>query len=327
MSEPRPVEEQPVLYVFAGPNGAGKSTLFNAMAARMPAVEQVNGDVLKQQNPHLSGFDVEALTATRIKELRDKRETFSVESNLAQANDYKLIHGAKAAGYRVELVYVGLESVQECQDRVQSRVAKGGHDVPPAIIEQRYHQSLSLLKQNYKEFDRIELVDNTSRPFQPGALIEQGRVAPSQMPPAEWVKGVVTHVQRLERINQLLTQPAADVQQATIRVTEVAPAAGARGQAEAVQAAVRMSGAQVSEVQPAAASAENQRVSYLAVQYSLKSPDLERISTTLDAVRRQPGSEVLESVKDQQQRQAPGQARQANQTRSVGRSQDQQQEL
>ena len=318
--------EEPVLYVFAGPNGAGKSTLFNAMAARMSAVEQVNGDVLKQQNPQLSGFDVEALTAGRIKELRDSKVSFSVESNLAQANDYKLIHGAKAAGYRVELVYVGLESARECQDRVQSRVAKGGHDVPPAIIEQRYYQSLSLLKQNYKEFDRIELVDNTSRPFQPGALIEQGRVVPLQEPLAEWVKGVITHVQRLERINQLLTHPAADVQQATIRVTEAMPAAGARGQAEAVQAAVRLSGAQVSEVQPAA-SAESQRVSYLAVQYSLKSSDLERISTTLDAVRRQPGSEVLESVQDQQRRQAPGQARQASQSRSAGRSQDQQQEL
>lgn len=124
-----------------------------------------------------------------------------------------------------QLVYVGLESERECQDRVQSRVAKGGHDVPPAIIEQRYHQSLSLLKQNYKEFDRIELVDNTSRLFQPGALIEQGRVAPLQAPPAEWVKGVATHVQRLERINQLLTQPAAEMQQATIRVTEAVPGA------------------------------------------------------------------------------------------------------
>jgi predicted ABC-type ATPase len=318
------VEEQPILYVFAGPNGAGKSTLFDAMAARIPAVEQVNGDVLKQKNPQLSGFDVEAITAQRIKELRDSKLSFSVESNLAQVNDYKLIHGAKAAGYRVELVYVGLESVRECQDRVVSRVAKGGHDVPPAIIEQRYHQSLSLLKQNYKEFDRIELVDNTSRPFQPGALIEKGLVATSQAQPPAWVQGVVTHVQRMEKLNQLLAPPAVDIQQATIRVTEAARAAGGRGQAEAVQAAVRMSGAQVSDVQPAAATEVGHRVSYLSVQYSLKSPDLERISTTLDAVRRQPGSEVLEGVKEQQRRQAPGLAREAEQGFTAGRDQGQQ---
>ncbi|WP_092743592.1 zeta toxin family protein [Hymenobacter psychrophilus] len=324
MSEARPVEQQPVLYVFAGPNGAGKSTLFNAMAARSSSVEQVNGDVLKQQNPQLNGFDVESMTAQRIKELRDSRVSFSVESNLAQTNDYKLIHGAKAAGYRVELVYVSLESVRECQDRVLSRVAKGGHDVPPAIIEQRYHQSLSLLKQNYKEFDRIELIDNTSRPFQPGALIEKGLIAPLQSPPPEWVRGVVTHVQRMERVNQLLAQPAADMQQATIRVTEAARAPGARGQAEAVQAAVRMSGAQVSDVQPAAASEQGQRVSYLNVQYSLKSPELERISTTLDAVHRQSGSEVMESAKDQQRRWVPGQAREAGQSQATERGQDQQ---
>lgn len=75
------------------------------MAARRPTVEQVNGDVLKQQNPQLSGFDVEAITAQRMKELRDSKLSFSVESNLAQVNKYKVIHGAKAAGYRVELMH------------------------------------------------------------------------------------------------------------------------------------------------------------------------------------------------------------------------------
>ena len=316
-----------MLYVFAGPNGAGKSTLFEQFQqATSPRIEQVNGDVLRQKHPEMSGFDIEARTVEQIKDLRDKRASFSIESNLAQQADYKLIHGAKAVGYRVELVYVGLESVVDCQSRVQSRVAKGGHDVPPAIVEQRYNQSLSLLKQNYKEFDRVELVDNTSRPFQPGALIERGRVAPLQAEPPAWVQGVVSHVQRMERINELLAQPASTVQQVSIRVTEQTPAPGTRGQAESVQAAVRVSGAQVSELKPAAMSAEDQRVSYLTVQYDLKSPQLEQISRTLDAVKRQPGSEILESKKEQAQRQAPGQAREAGADRGAARSQDQGQE-
>lgn len=317
MSQPQSVEAQPVLYVFAGPNGAGKSTLFEKFQeATSPRVEQVNGDVLRQKHPEMSGFDIEARTVEQIKELRDKRASFSIESNLAQQADYKLIHGAKAVGYRVELVYVGLESVADCQSRVQSRVAKGGHDVPPAIVEQRYNQSLSLLKQNYKEFDRIELVDNTRRPFQPSALIERAQVVPLQAEPPAWVQGVVNHVQRMERINGLLAQPATTVQQATIRVTEAMPAPGTRGQAESVQAAVRVSGAQVSDVQPAAANAEGQRVSYLTVQYDLKSPQLQQISGTLDAVNRQPGSEVIETAKERAQRQAPGAVREAGATPS-----------
>ena len=195
----------PVLHVFGGPNGAGKSTLFARFqeTARQP-VEQVNGDVLQQLHPQLSGFEVAELTAARIKELLAARASFSIENNLATADNYKLIRGATAAGYRVELVYVGLDSVPECWFRVQQRVREGGHDVPPAIVEQRYHQSLSLLKQHYTMFDHIRLVDNTDRAvgYQTAAVIENGRV--QQLPPvsAGWVAGIVRHIQLRERFMQ-----------------------------------------------------------------------------------------------------------------------------
>ena len=88
-----------MLYVFAGPNGAGKSTLFEQFQqVTSPRIEQVNGDVLRQKHPEMSGFDIEARTVEQIKDLRDKRASFSIESNLAQHADYKLIHGAKAVG-------------------------------------------------------------------------------------------------------------------------------------------------------------------------------------------------------------------------------------
>ncbi len=198
--------EQPVLHIFGGPNGAGKSTLFACFqeTAQQP-VEQVNGDVLQQQYPQLSGFEVGGITAARIRELIAARTSFSIENNLATADNYKLITGAKAADYRIELVYVSLDSVQECRYRVQQRVKEGGHDVPPAIIEHRYHQSLSLLKQHYHLFDHIRLVDNTDRAtgYQTAALIEKGKVLEVQAEPAGWAKDVVRHIQQRERFVQL----------------------------------------------------------------------------------------------------------------------------
>ncbi|OGX90021.1 hypothetical protein BEN49_07765 [Hymenobacter coccineus] len=198
--------EKPVLHIFGGPNGAGKSTLFARFqeTAQQP-VEQVNGDVLQQRYPQLSGFEVGEITAARIKELLAARASFSIENNLATADNYKLIAGAKAAGYRVELVYIGLDSVQECRFRVQQRVKEGGHDVPPAIIEHRYYQSLSLLKQHYLAFDHIRLVDNTDRAtgYQTAALIEKGKVLEVQAEPARWANGVVRHIQQRERFAQL----------------------------------------------------------------------------------------------------------------------------
>lgn len=195
----------PALHIFGGPNGAGKSTLFARFqeTAQQP-VEQVNGDVLQQQHPQLSGFEVAELTAARIKELLTARASFSIENNLATADNYKLLHGAKASGYRVELVYVSLDSVAECRFRVQQRVREGGHDVPPAIIEQRYQQSLSLLKHYYAVFDYIRLVDNTDRAvgYQTVAIIENGRVQQVQPVSAGWATGIVRHIQLRERFMQ-----------------------------------------------------------------------------------------------------------------------------
>jgi predicted ABC-type ATPase len=199
-------QEQPVLHIFGGPNGAGKSTLFARFqeTAQQP-VEQVNGDVLQQQNPQLDGFEVGEITSARIRELIAARASFSIENNLATADNYKLITGARAAGYRVELVYVSLDSVQECLYRVQQRVKEGGHDVPPAIIEHRYNQSLSLLKQHYLSFDHIQLVDNTDRAtgYQTAAVIEKGKVLEVQPEPANWAKGVIKHIQQRERFAQM----------------------------------------------------------------------------------------------------------------------------
>ncbi|OGX82133.1 hypothetical protein [Hymenobacter coccineus] len=154
----------------------------------------------------MSGFEVGEITAARIRELLAAQASFSIENNLVTADNYKLIAGAKAAGYRVELVYVGLDSVPECRFRVQQRVREGGHDVPPAIIEHRYHQSLSLLKQHYLSFDHIQLVNNTDRAtgYQTAALIEKGKVLEVQAEPALWANGVVRHMQQRERFAQVL---------------------------------------------------------------------------------------------------------------------------
>lgn len=89
--------EQPMLRIFGGPNGAGKSTLFaRFLETTQWPVEQVNGDVLQQEHPQLSGFEVGEITAARIKELLAARASCSIENNLATADNHKLINEARA---------------------------------------------------------------------------------------------------------------------------------------------------------------------------------------------------------------------------------------
>lgn len=185
----------PTIYVLAGPNGAGKTSLYEHEAADIP---RLNGDALYQQHQNL--HEVEALLRQQQEEWVSQRRSFVIETNAASARDYTLFNALKAAGYRMELRYVGLTSVALCIDRVAQRVLEGGHDVSTAFIEQRYHNSLSLLKTNYKAFNRIQLYDNSET--QPEELVDFVPDKPLQQlaPLPEWAQAIVAHIMRMEAI-------------------------------------------------------------------------------------------------------------------------------
>jgi predicted ABC-type ATPase len=93
------------MYVFAGPSGAGKSTLFE----QVKDIPQVNADIIKKETPELSAVGVGAVQVRQMKELADKRETFSLETNLAKSSHYSLFKDYQEKGYRVEVIYVSLQ--------------------------------------------------------------------------------------------------------------------------------------------------------------------------------------------------------------------------
>lgn len=57
----------------------------------------------------------------------------------------KLIRRLRAGGWRVELIYLALPSMEMSKWRVAERVAHGGHNIPAADIERRFSRSLSNL--------------------------------------------------------------------------------------------------------------------------------------------------------------------------------------
>ena len=69
---------------------------------------------------------------------------------------------AKSAGYVVELVYIWLSSVELALSRVRGRVAQGGHDIPAATVERRYHRGLRNLFDLYLPLcDLWTIADNS----------------------------------------------------------------------------------------------------------------------------------------------------------------------
>lgn len=188
-------EAPPTIYVLAGPNGAGKTSIYNHEAADIP---RLNGDALYQQHQNL--HEVEAFLRQQQEAWVSQRRSFVIETNAASARDYTLFKALRGAGYRLELRYVGLESVALCIDRVAQRVLEGGHNVSAAFIEQRYHNSLYLLKTEYRVFDRIQLYDNSAT--QPEELVDFiAGIPPRRLAslPA-WAQAIVAHITRMEAI-------------------------------------------------------------------------------------------------------------------------------
>lgn len=129
--------------IIAGPNGAGKTTFaceFLPNEAGCPVF--VNADLIAAG---LAPFapDTAAVQAGRLmlNELRRHfaaRESFAFETTLSGRSYLHHIRDWQAAGYRVKLIFLQLDSPEEAIARVAQRVRQGGHNIPAATIRRRF---------------------------------------------------------------------------------------------------------------------------------------------------------------------------------------------
>lgn len=152
----------PICSILAGPNGAGKSTLWEALA---PPGEIVNADTIARRvdpdNPARAAAIAGRLALERLGKLISDRQNFSYETTLSSNQSVNLMRTAKAAGFQIELAYVLLRSPELHLARIQSRVAQGGHDIPPRTVLRRYQRSLARLADALRLADQVIIYDNT----------------------------------------------------------------------------------------------------------------------------------------------------------------------
>jgi len=67
----------------------------------------------------------------------------------------------KTGGYRIELVFLSLPSVELAFQRIAARVRQGGHDVPRADVVRRFDRSWKNFQLLYRELaDMWAIYDN-----------------------------------------------------------------------------------------------------------------------------------------------------------------------
>lgn len=140
----------PTCWIIAGPNGAGKTTFALEYLPHVANCSRfVNADLIAAGLSPLAP-ERELLAASRLflKEIEtciEQGENFAFETTLAGRSYLKLVHRLKAQGWRVELIYLALPSMEMSKWRVAERVAHGGHNIPSADIERRFSRSLTNL--------------------------------------------------------------------------------------------------------------------------------------------------------------------------------------
>ena len=129
--------------IIAGPNGAGKTTFareFLPNEAGCPVF--VNADLiatgLAPFAPATAAVRAGRLMLQELERHFNARANFAFETTLSGRGHLRLIDRLQAAGYRVKLIFLRLDSSEQAIARVGQRVRQGGHDVPGLVIRRRF---------------------------------------------------------------------------------------------------------------------------------------------------------------------------------------------
>jgi predicted ABC-type ATPase len=145
----------PVCIVIAGPNGAGKTTFAREFLLKDAGVVHfVNSDLiaggLSPLRPELAALAAGRLVLKELDRLAKARVDFAFESTLSGLGYLARLKRWKDSGYRVEIVYLRLPSLQLALRRIGARVKQGGHSVPRADVLRRFSRSWTNFQNAYR---------------------------------------------------------------------------------------------------------------------------------------------------------------------------------
>jgi predicted ABC-type ATPase len=195
------VSAPPVFVFLAGPNGAGKSTFFDAYLADLGLL-YVNADrfavALREAEPTASPDDIDRRAFDQAEQMRrdlvESRVSFCTESVFSDPVGAKVkgLEAARAGGFVVFLVFIGLASPMLSVARVKQRVAHGGHDIPDAKLAARFPRTLANLRAAVTVVDEAFLFDNSSydAPYRLVAVYRDGRLVTKRPPLPGWARGL-----------------------------------------------------------------------------------------------------------------------------------------
>ena len=146
---------RPRCIVIAGPNGAGKTTFAREyLPGIAKVIHFVNADLiaggLSPLQPELAAIAAARLVLREVERLASERVDFAFETTLSGRTYVRRVEAWKQAGYRIEIVFLGLNSVDLALRRIETRVRQGGHDVPKRDVRRRFRRGWENFHEVYR---------------------------------------------------------------------------------------------------------------------------------------------------------------------------------
>ena len=184
--------ERPRYTILGGPNGVGKSTIF----ARLKDWGYRSGtflnpdDIAKELDVPEPTRAVAAgrETLRRSRAWMASRKSFVRESTLSSREVVRSAGAARDAGYRVTLIFVGLNKLSATKNRVRIRSRSGGHAIPVPDQERRFLRSFDNAPRVGTIADEAYFLDNVSEQPRTVAVVHSGIVLFRDTASAAWVE-------------------------------------------------------------------------------------------------------------------------------------------
>lgn len=181
----------PTLTIVAGPNGSGKSTLTRSAALdgsdRLLDPDAI-ARLMNPSHPSAAAIPAGREVLKRTAEYLAQGVSFAIETTLSGHGNLDLLREAKSRGYEVRLMFIALDSPEQCIVRVRNRVARGGHFVPEADVRRRYARSIANAAQALRLADDVEFYENSGHGHRLILIAKAGVVVWQAEPLPEWVR-------------------------------------------------------------------------------------------------------------------------------------------
>jgi predicted ABC-type ATPase len=146
--------------IIGGVNGTGKSSLTGVLKAQRNDLGQIiDVDRITAENGG-SAILGGKIALARIAECLEKGLSFTQETTLSGRKTELTAASSRERGYSVRLFYIGLDSAEECLQRIENRVAHGGHNIREEDVLRRFAGRWEALAKVLPYCDEAHFFDN-----------------------------------------------------------------------------------------------------------------------------------------------------------------------